>query len=91
MGWVGSQGAKTEALRVGSKLAAFVLSVCSPSFQQRRAVLEEEGPEQVTNVGRGMCWGSLGQQSEPETAPNPLPPQAPVMAALTPFRLIAGS
>lgn len=91
MGWVGSQGAKAEALRVGSKLVPFLLSVCSPSFQQRGAVLEGEGPEQVTSVGRGMCWGSLGRQSEPGKARNPLPPRAPVMAALTPFRLIAGS
>lgn len=32
-GWVGSQGVRIGALRLGSKLVPFLLSVCSPSFQ----------------------------------------------------------
>ena len=53
-------------------------------------ILEEEGLKKVTNEGRDSAGTVPGQQSEAETAPKLLPPQAPVIAGFTPFRLIAG-
>lgn len=63
---VWSEIAGAEALRVGSKLILFPLSVCSPSptsigtFAPKWAVLEQEGPEWVSGAGRSVCWGVPG-------------------------------
>lgn len=59
-----SQGARTEALRVGLELVLFPLSVHSPPFQQLHLHSKEEehwskgaGLEWVPSAGWAMHWG----------------------------------
>lgn len=87
-----SQGAGVEAVRVGSELIPFSLSVHSlPSWQWHLHPREEFlqswrgliGCLVWARAGTGMV---LGYQSELQTAFNPLPLGVPAMAALTLFR-----
>ena len=65
-GGVVLQGSGAEALRVGSHLFLFPLSMHSPPSKKRHlhpqieAALEQDGLEQVLDVGQDALWGSPG-------------------------------
>ena len=89
---VGSQVAKTEALRVRSELILLPLSMFSPhSWQQhllsqKVAMLEQEVLTEAPSMGHGMCWD---HPSTPVRVPDrswSATPMSTSKAALTPFR-----
>ena len=76
---VGSQGAGAEALRVGSKLVLFPLSVCPPSswqqhLQPKRSDAEARGVRAGARCGLECAGTFLACQSEFQTAPDPALP-----------------